>query len=231
MKTKQINITPAPDRILVKISKRQAEDLTSKWIVRDDGTKVKLFLEPEYEKGYDRRWQQNVSVGTILAVGENVENIYPSDIAILDYTSQNDDDILVGFFKGDQIISIVARTTYEQKDAIPDSNGLKAWKKGDFLIMSQVLGVIRNDKVIAFSPYVFLESKSNLIVVVMANGKILETKEDISQRKILSISEETFYSAGDEILIKEEDIFFREIDGNQMSVVFDRDIIGKKNKV
>lgn len=231
MGTKRVNIEPAPNRILIKITKKQSEELTSKWITREDGKKVKLFLEPEYEKGFDRRWQQNVSVGTILAVGRDIKNVRPSDIAILDYTVTNDDDVLVGYHNGDQLVSLRSETTIHTDSASPFQDGRRGWIKGDYDFISPILGVVRGDKIIAFTPYVFLVSKTNLIMTVLANGKIIETKEDISRREILSAPEESGYQDGDEILIKEIDLYSRTVNDKEISICFMGDIIGKKNKV
>lgn len=228
MGRERTNIIPAPDRVLIKITKQQIENLTSKEIIRDDGTKARLFLEPDYEKGYERRFQQNVSAGTIVAVGDNVKGIYTSDVAILDYLSTNDDDILIGWVGGDQLISFIPKTTYHEKSAPPLQDGRRAWVKGDFDHISQLLGIIRNDKIIAFHPYVFLVAKSNLILTVTSSGIMAETKESISEREILSAPKGSPYKDGDKILIKETDMFSRHIRGKEISVVFMQDILCKK---
>lgn len=224
----RIYFIPNPDKILIKITKRQLENITSKMITRDDGKKIRLFTEPEFEKGFDRRYQQNVSTGVILAVGENVKGIYASDLAIIDYLVSNNDDVLIGFLNGDQLCAIDARTVYHTTDSKPDSKGRRAFVKGDFEVISPLLGVVRRDKIIAFSPYVFLVPRSEKIVSVLPNGRIKETDEQMSEREVLAGSETSKYKDGDIIITPTLNIFNRHIEGQEISVVFEKDILCKK---
>jgi hypothetical protein len=43
MKHEKLSIIPAPNRILIRITKQQIEDLISKTITKDDGTKLNYF--------------------------------------------------------------------------------------------------------------------------------------------------------------------------------------------
>ena len=227
MSKNNLYIEPHPNKVLIQISKKQIDEITDKWITRNDGTKVKLAIRENYSEGYDKRFEQNVSVGVVLAVGMNVKNIYPSDLAVIDYLATNDSDVLVGYQNGNQIICVDAATTYHTKSATPAMNGRRAWVKGDFDVISSILGVVRNNKIIAFDPYVFLVTQSNMIVQVLANGKIIETKEDISRRDVLSARKDSVFKDGDTILIKEENMFSRVINGATISVVFEKDILLK----
>lgn len=227
-KNKTLVIEPHPDRVLIKITKGAWDSLFYKEVVRNDGSKTKLFTSIEESEGYDKRYTQNVSVGYVIATGKNVKKIIPNDIAIIDYLTSNDNDNLVGFINGDRIMSIVAETTYHVKDAIPDLNGRKAFVKGDYDTISQILGVVRNNKIVAFTPYVFLAHKSNLILKVLANGRIDETKETISERELLSADISIPFKDGNKIILKEEDMFSRDIGGKEVSVMFERDILCKK---
>lgn len=229
MPKKQIlSFIPHPDKVLVKITKESWESLFYKWIVRDDGSKCQLFTQLEESEGYDKRYTQNVSAGVIVAVGENIIDVYPSDIAILDYLATNNIDVLVGYINGDRLISVNMKTTYHEENSRPQIDGRKAYVIGDYDHVSSILGIIRNDKIIAFDPYVFLNHKSNLIVSVLPNGKIRETVEDISEREIISAPEGCGFSDGDTILVKEPDIFGRIIGGKEVSVIMRQDILLKK---
>lgn len=227
-KNSQLFIEPHPDRVLIKITKGAWDSLFYKDVVRDDGTKVKLFTAIEESEGYDKRYTQNVSVGYVVAAGANVKKVVSGDIAIIDYLTSNDTDNLVGFVNGDRLMSIVAETTYHDKDSLPGLDGRKAFVKGDYNIISQLLGVVRNNKVIAFSPYVFLNHKSNLILKVLPNGQISKFKEDMSEREVLAAGDKLSFKDGNKILLKEEDMFSRDIGGKEVSVMFERDILCKK---
>lgn len=227
-KKEMLSFIPHPDKVLIKITKQSWDDLFCKWIVRDDGSKCQLFTQLEESEGFDRRYGQNVSTGVIVAVGENITDVYPSDTAILGYLISNDIDCLVGFVNGDRIVCIDKHTTYHAFDSKPQIDGRKAFVKGDFDIVSNLIGVVRNDKLLAFDPYVFLVHKSNLIISVLGNGRIKETVETISEREILSAPGTSGYSDGDIILVKEEDIFSRNIGGKDISIVMKQDILLKK---
>src|SRR6516225_9632281 len=148
IKREKLSIIPAPDRILIRITQKQIEDLISKVITRDDGTTCRLFFEPiHFDEGFDRKFQQNVSVAEVLGVGDNVRGVMVGDTVILDYLVQNISDDFVGFFNKDQVISIVAYTTYHQNSAVL-INGRQAWKKGDYDHISRILGVVREDRLI-----------------------------------------------------------------------------------
>lgn len=228
MKKNNITFIPNPNKVLIKCTKESFESIFYKWITRDDGEKVQLFSSIDYGEGFDSRFAQNVSCGVIVAVGDNVEGIKTSDTAILDYSVYNSTDERIGFVNGDLLVALDAKTTYHTEDSPPSINMRKAYIEGDIDELSKILGIIRNDKLIAFSPYVFLSEKSNVIVKVSAGGFLTEEKETIATREILSASEDSGYKQGDSIFLKEEDLFFRTIGEKRISVCFDRDILGKR---
>lgn len=230
MKRKMLFIEPHPKKVLIEITLTQLESLTSRWIIRDDGKRVKLFTEPEFDKGFDRKFMQNVSVGKVIGVGTDVTKVCVGDIAIVDYLVTNSTDVLVGYFKNNQVVCVDAESTYHEDDALPAQNGRKAWVKGDHDIISPILGVIRENEAIAFDPHVFLENKSTKLVMVMYNGELREAKAPITSRIVISAPEGSRLQPGDEVTIREEDIFTREIRGKEMSVIFQEDIQVIKQK-
>ena len=228
IKHKKVSIIPAPDRLLIRITRKQMDDLISKEIMLDDGTKKRLFFEPIlHDPGYERRYRQNVSVGEIIGVGSNVEGVKVSDVVILDYlVSADETDDLVGFFNKDRVISILAQTTYH-KDSALVIHGHAGWLKGDFDNISRILGVVRGDNLIPFDPYVFLEYKSDLLKIVSIHGENIRSKESVYERVVLSVPKNCKYKAGDIIRIKNEDLFEREVNGRTISIAFKNDILCK----
>jgi len=146
IKHEKLSIIPAPDRVLIRITKKQIEDLISKEITNDKGEKVRLFFEPiHFDAGFERKFQQNVSIGQCIGVGDNIRNVKVDDIVILDYLSTSLSDECIGFFNGDQIISMLVNTTYHEKGSVM-INGRRAWAQGDFDHISRILGLVRGDK-------------------------------------------------------------------------------------
>lgn|GEM_PF-2182446 len=223
-----LSFIPNPNNVLVKCSKKSFEELFYKWIKRDDGSKVQLFTSIEQQEGYDQRFTQNLSTGIVIAVGENIKDIYPSDLIILDYLVYNSLDERIGFVNGDLIVSLPAITTYHTEDAPPSINLRRAYVVGDIDELSKILGIIRNDKLIARTPYTFLEHKVNRILKVHGLGIIQEEKEVIAVREILSASPQSGYKDGDKIFLMEENLWFRQTGDKVISVCFERDIMGKK---
>ena len=84
-----------PDKVLIKITKDEWRDLFSIWINRANGERVQLFTDVEESDGYERRFKQNLSVGTIVAPGANVSGVIKGDVAIIDYLVTGADDGLV----------------------------------------------------------------------------------------------------------------------------------------
>lgn len=227
-KKTNLEIIPHPDKILVKITKESWDNLFFKWITRDDGSKCQLFTALEESEGFDKRYTQNVSVGVVLAVGDNIKTVFPSDLVILDYLASNNEDVFVGYIGGDKLISIRVITTYHTYDAKPFLDGRRAFVVGDFDEVSAVLGVVRKDKVIAFDPYIFLNHKSNIIIKTLPSGHTLKEEEKIVTREVLSAPEDSGFKDGDQVIVKEPDIFTRTIGMKEISVLFKIDVLVKK---
>lgn len=225
----QMSIIPAPNRVLIKITRKQVEDLISKEITKDDGTKVRLFFEHlHFSEGYERRFQQNVSVGEVIGVGSNIDNIKVGDTVILDYLVSNLSDDVVGYFKGNQLISILAHTTYHQ-DSSTLVNGRRAWAKGDFDYISRILGLVRGDKLIPFDPYVFVEYKSDLLKILNMHGDNVRNTELVIRREIIAVPDGCVFKCGDNISLKKDDWFDREIYDWKIAICFKQDIIISSN--
>ena len=224
----KLTIIPAPNRVLIRITKQQIEDLISKVITKDDGTTAKLFFEPiHFDQGYDRKFQQNVSVGEAIGVGSKVEGIEVGDTLILDYLTSNLTDHMIGYFKGDQIISVVANTTYHSTSSVL-INGRRAWAEGDFDTISMILGVVRGDKLIPFDPYVFMEYKADYLKILSPRGEAMREDNPVVDREVIASFDGCPYRCGDKILLKKDDWFDREIAGRRIAVCFTSDILCKK---
>lgn len=222
-------ITPAPNRLLIRITKQQIEDLISKVITRDDGTKAKLFFEPmRFDEGFERRFQQNVSVGEVIGVGADVMGIQVGDTAILDYLVSNITEDTIGYLNGDQLISIIAATTYHENDAIV-VNGRRAWVKGDFDYISRIYGIVREDKLIPFDPYIFLEYKSDVMKILNPRGESVRENTQVIHRNVIAVPEGCGYDCGDRVFMKKDDWFDREIGGHAIAICFRQDILCKAN--
>ena len=75
MATEKIIIKPNPDKILIQIPKFSWNSLFSKYVKDASGKEIELFIDIEEYTGFERRFQQNVSIGKVVAVGANVIGI------------------------------------------------------------------------------------------------------------------------------------------------------------
>lgn len=223
----KMNIVVHPKRVLIKVTQDEWNDMFSIWITRNDGSRVQLFTDVEEEQGYDRRFRQNVSVGTVLAAGSQVSGVMKGDVAIIDYMVTGGDDNVIGVHMNNRLVSILAHSTYHDKDSAPMLDGRKTWKKGDFDHVSTLLGVVRMGKIKAFSPYVFLKYENPYKMEVGSSGILHITQDGICEREVLSAHPDSGFVDGDKVLVRESDLFSRFIDKKEISVVFENDILLK----
>ena len=223
----KLNLFVHPKRVLIKITQDEWNNLFSIWITRHDGARVQLFTDVEEEQGYERRFKQIVSVGTILAAGNQVSGIMKGDVAIIDYMVTGGDDNLVGVQGGHRIVSILAHSTYHEKDSKPMLDGRKTWKKGDFDHLSTLLGVVRMGKIKAFHPYVFLKYEPPYRMEVTDGGMMMPVHDGVCEREVISAHPDSGLVDGDRVMVKEADLFSRFIDKKEISVIFESDVLVK----
>lgn len=225
-----IRFKPNPDNIIVRLTKKAWEKLFYKDILNDEGKKIRLFTSVEKEEGFEDRFTQFLSVGEIVAVGTNIKDIIPhEDVAIIDYLVSNDPDCLMGFVNGDRIVSILAKTTYHTEDAEP-FEGRMAFAKGDIDVVSPLYGVVRDENLISFSPYVFFEDKKANILLVSETGVLIENRERFLERKAISVPASSVFDNGDDLGFQDGDHFSFSIGDKQICGVFQQDIMYSKKK-
>ncbi len=237
-KVKEDALTIAPDYVLIKISKESREALFTKKIRRNDGSVIDLVIQIPPDKDEDKYSQLAVSCGEIMQVGANIQNVQCGDIAILDYKTDNDDTIIVGYEGEDKLIAVYGQTTrYESDYIIPENRKNKrpqiVWQRGDYEHMSELLGVVRGNQLISRDPYIFLNHENTLIEKATLSGIIYTVDEKILEREILAISEESKkrfggnIKEGDKVLVDDFDIFTCQLDDRKISCVNDVDIMAK----
>jgi len=223
-----------PDYVLVKINKKDRDGLFSKTITRNDGSTVELFLNVPAEGSDERSSKFFVETGEILLAGENVTVAQKGDLCVFDYTVDNSEHNIIGYEGDDKLVVINAVTTRHQSDEIVYANKrtpkdtIVAFK-GDYDVVSQLLGVVRNQKLYSVDPYVFLDHRKNIVQMKTKSGITYEEKQMAVQREVLSVapySKKAFkISEGRSVLIMDHDIFDVVIDGKTISCANDRDVM------
>jgi hypothetical protein len=221
-------VIPHPDKVLILISKTNWNSLFSKWIKTKEGKDVELFTDIAEDEGFERRFQQNVSVGKVIGTGANVYGVKVGDMAIIDYLVTGNNDYTVGFVNGERIVAVDAVTTYHEEDSPPNMNGRNAYVIGDYDNLSPLYGVVRDKKVIPRNPYVFLVYENPLKLSVSEQGLQYEEMDKVCTRKVLGSHEESICQEGDTVVIKEGDLFERVVDEKILSIIFEQEIIAVK---
>lgn len=241
------------NRVFVRITKENRENIFSKEITRNDGSKVKLFLTVDAKEDEDRKSALFVQTGIIEGVGDGAYNdedgsfidvgdIRIGDTAILDYQVCNLDRQLVSSDDNGDVYWISATTTYHTYDNIVYANRRNpkmpqrdqiAFKKGDYNELSMLLGIVRNDKLIARSPYVFLEHQTNIIGITTKQGIYYEEKHRVLNRRILAVSNESTskfgMKEGETVLIDDADIFTVKFGNRTVDCIHDNDVLAKSS--
>lgn len=228
------------DRVLVRISQKSIQDMYSKKIVRNDGTETRLFISVPADDKDDRKSQLFVRTGTAINTGRQVRNIKIGDTVILSYDAFNDERKFLGMEGDDRILWVHEGTTYHDKTLIAyadrqERNGRrvnrkdqKVWERGDINEMSQVIGIIRGDKLIANDPYVFLNHQPHEIDRKTKSGIMYTDKEEILERTVLSVPGGGVWygmKEGDSVLVKESDVFDIILEDKKVTCVNDTDVL------
>ena len=226
MTKEKLLIIPNPNKILIKIPKASWNSLFSKYVKDKNGKEVELFIDIQEASGYERRFQQNTSIGKVVAVGENITDILPGDMAIIDYTVTGEETHLVGYINEEMYIAIDANTTYHTEDSVPNLNGMNTYQKGDFEEISKLYGIVRDKVAYSRDPYVFLVHENPVKLSVNSLGITEQKIDEICTRTVLASNENSVCKLGDKVVVKESDIFERILpDNHTLSVIFEQDII------
>lgn len=230
-----------PNSIMIKIRKEDKEALYSKLIIRNDGTKVRLFLQAEPDDEASNRSEIFVSIGEVTQAGENIKDVQPGDIAILDYTVDNmKDNVLYFDDEENKHLVIEAITTFHESDVWvyasrkhPRDTLVAAKNEQD--ITSPLLGVIRGDDLISRQPYIFLNHSNSVVDKISRFGISYSEKPELTEREILAVSDISTakfgMKKGQTIIVKDVDIFDVQLSGRKIQAVLDVDIIMGKNKI
>lgn len=224
------------DKVIVRITKEMRETIYTKEIVRNDGTKVKLWKTVPAKDEIDERISALfVQTAIVEAAGKEIDWIKVGDIAIVDYNLCNSKDKFFMKDNEDTLFWFNANTTYHKQDEIVYQNRKTKRdqivnSKGDYDSLSLLLGVIRDNELIANSPYVFLEHESTVVSKVSNTGILYQEKQKMLSRKVLAISKDSEMrygiKKGDEVLVDDFDIFTVKLtDDHIIDCVNDRDIV------
>lgn len=208
---------PLHDRIFVRITKKSREDIYSKEIIRHDGSVTRLWKTMQATDSIDERASfLNVQTGIVEAVSDRIDWIKPGDIALLNYDVCNSPGRFMRKDGEDEIYFLEAITTYHLDDHVAYQTRKTrrdqiVHQRGEINELSPLLGIMRDDELIANDPYVFFEQQSTTVSKVSPKGILYSEKQKILTRKIIAIgrlsTEKYGIKKGDTVLIDDFDMF------------------------
>lgn len=234
------NFKIMPERVLVRFSHKDYDDVfLGREIETVDGRKIRLTIKKDYAPDMDAKSTVFRRLAEVLQVGRKVEGIEVGDIAIMDYKVDNDATIVVGEDEIGKIVACNGVSKYFEKNKWRYANRLNPRdmlmeEEGQLESVSDILGVIRNGKLLAKDPYVFLKYKAAKEMKVSQFGIIYEEAKRRDEYEVISSSlrSKRKYNIieGCKVLIDEIDTFHVEIkSGDSILVCNDSDVKLTKN--
>lgn len=224
------------DKLFIRVTKQNADSIYTKDIIRNDGTKTKLYINVPAIDGKDER-QSGLTLQTALVegVGEDIDWIKKGDTALINYDIYNSPTNFLYKDGDDRIYFISVNTTYHKETLIAYQNRKSKRDQivhtaGELNELSPLLGIIRGDELIANDPYVFIENLSNKAMKVSGAGIMYTETQKIFDRQVLSVSKSTTerfgIKKGDLVKLDDFDIFTVKLDAdNTISAVNDSDVL------
>ncbi len=226
-------LKPMPDRAILRITAKERESIYTKNYIRPDGTPFSLIVTVDEAAGFDRKATLYAKTAEVVSVGRQVKNIQAGDIAILDYKVDNDESLLLGWENGDKYVSVRAVSTYYKEDtwAYADRRNpkdIRVTRKDGLESVSDILGCIRGDKLIANDPYVFIEHREQGKKKT-ASGIEYKDASKVAETKVLDVSLESSkkygVEAGRTVSVKFDDLFDVELPDGKICACNDEDIL------
>lgn len=224
---------PMQGKIFVRISHKQREDIFKHTFMGANGKETFLFL-PDIGESTLKKRVFYVQTGVVESVGVGCNNITIGDIAILDYTVADDKTRFIYSDDEGDVYWVNAHTTYHDTTMVAFANRKSpkdqiVYTSGDIDELSPLLGLVRNGELIPIQPYVFLEHKDNVFQKSTLVGITYEETQQVFVRKVLCAPQESLVTPkvknGDNVLVRDFDIFMVTLDGRKLDCIVDTDIL------
>lgn len=218
-----------PNRVIVRFADDDYQNmLLGKPITCDDGSVVQLTIKKDWNKQMDASSTVFRRTAEVIQVGSNVDDIEIGDTAIMDYKVDNDESIVVGRDDVGKLVACLGVSKYYKQSTYRYANRLNQKDmlmdaEGSLEGVSDILGVIRNGKLIAKDPYVFLKFQSPKEMKVSSAGIIFEEQIKQGEYEVLSVSkrsrEKYNIIDGSTVTVTELDTFVIDLPNGQTVLV------------
>lgn len=219
-----------PHHVLIGIAEVDRYRLLEQEVRRPDGGIVFLRYDELAPDEQEKSFSQAVSVGTVLCVGPEVDDVRRGDLAILDYTVDKTSKFVVYNDGSEKVVRIDTRTVYKQEPLVVDANRRTPHptiihKAGDLESGTLLIAVVRDGIIRPMWPYILMEHRKPREELVVKGGVWAENDKDLfSDRRVIASHAKSFYKPGDTVICESDGVFDRKLMNQFFDVVFEHDI-------
>lgn len=223
-----------PNNIIVFISEEERRKLFEKPIQTVDGRTLWLVTELKADINMEKSYEQTVNVGRVRAVGAHVQGIHPDDTVLIDYIVDVSDEHVIQADALGKLVSVPAVTTFHNKTLLIDANRKTkhptlVYNEGEPDVISPVIAVVRDGKVYANHPYVLMKHEKYDDTFKARDEYMIHTQEwhrgEAVERTVVAAAPQSACQAGERVMVEEEGLFTREINGDSYDIAFEQDIL------
>lgn len=228
---------PIKDKVLIEIKKDNHLTILSKKIKTSSGGIIEFDFD-FYTDPTDNTLKESRELGDVIAIGDECSFCQVGDMAILDYTVDEDKECIVHETNLTKFIVIPEKGKFAEKNhGIYNQNGsyCKIYNKGDSLFETNIFGVIRNENIICNNRYViFTEEDADANFEISPNGlylpKSADVGGDVKELTIEFAPINSKYKSGDKVLVYQYFLFTKPIQCNAFLMAYEQDILCKKKE-
>lgn len=228
MEIKDYSVTR--DNVLIALYNEDHLNLMSKKVKTTSGGII-LFDFDYYVDETSRKLKMSKEIGEVISVGPLCEFCKPGDLAIIDYTVDMDEDIILHETADAKYVAIPEKHVVTQSDhGTFNANGqyCKIYDKGDCILQSNIYGVIRDEKILCNKDYVifsFKDADDNFELMQNGFWIIKRDKEcDLITLTVEFAHADSPLKPGNRVKVYTNYVFTKNIQCNAFLMAYEQDI-------
>jgi hypothetical protein len=205
--------------------------LFSKIITNIYGENFTLLHNFKKEKSDASYSDKYVSFGIVQCFNSDNFPMKVGDICFIDYTVDNQDEIILGYEGEDKLVAVRCKTKYyEETKRVTGKlgNDVYAWFEGEIEETTGIIGGVSDKKLQTIAPYVILNYEDSEVQRNYSGIFVVE-KDPIVTREVLATSESSKvkfgFEQGNNVLVQANSLFNIRYSGGHFSAIMDEDII------
>lgn len=225
--------TPTGANVLLQVEKEDYVSVLTQKVRTSSGGIIEFdfdhYMSPSGEFKVSRELMK------VISVGPKCKFCQPGDMGIIDYTIDEDDDLIVYEDETYKYFCIP-----EDREIVKESHGVynargaysKIYDEGDCIRESSILGVIRDEKIICNENFViFREEDANDLFELSDTGIWIPKEQQGGEYMLLTIEfvpEGSPYKPGDKVFVYQYFVFTKNIQAYAFLMANEQDISAVK---